>query len=313
MNSQDLEAITPARPEAGHGATTLTVTIVIPAYNRAEALKRTLAAVTPAVSPAVEVMVVDDCSATAEVEAACALYAGRVRYVRTPRNSGVIGARNYAYGMAEGDIIVNLDDDSHFKSVDILDRSIAEFARNPRLGIIAYNIETPAGLGLSADAEPFRCYTYTGCGNAIRRSAMLQAGLLSPYFWRQGEEIEHTLRVYDAGYEAFTYPDMIVEHEESPINRDPRAHTSYHAANYLKRVALLYPMSTIPVGVARWLGFLVKHRKSMSLSQVFRELGRRDRGLAAALRDRRPVSAATFREVQNIKRIEALIRARNAA
>lgn len=291
----------------------LTATFIIPAYNRADELRRTLKLTAPLASPAVDILVVDDCSSTQDVANVAAEYAGVARYVRTDRNSGVIGARNFAYRLAKGDIIINFDDDSSYASPDTLAVTLAEFARRPRLGVMAYNINTFGRLTVDPGLETFSSYAYSGGACAYRREALEKAGSLSSLFWRQGEEIEHTLRIYEAGYEVRLHPNLIVNHFESPINRNVRLHLSLTAANHLKRTLLRYPAQRVPIGVARWIGFILRHVRSLSVSEIYRELARKDRGLRATLRHRRPVSDATYLRVNSIKKAEAAIRRGSAA
>ena len=291
----------------------LTATIVIPAYERADALDRTLSIVTPLASPAVDILVVDDCSSTPDVAATCARYGDLVQYARTPRNSGVIGARNHAYGLAQGDIVFNLDDDSHFATPEVLAITLDEFEREPRLGLVTYNVRDARGLALGPEAEPFACYTYSGGASAVRRSVLQRAGALSPLFWRQGEELEHSLRIYDAGFEGKFLPRLIVNHEESLINRDVKKNITLAAANYFKRVILRYPLHQLPMGLLRCFGFIARNLRQLSLGGIASELARSDRGLLAAIRQRRPVRPETFAKLSQIKRRELQTRRRHAA
>lgn len=292
---------------------TLTATIVIPAYNRGDALERTLSIVTPLVSSTVDVLVVDDCSPTTIVAATCHRFGNLVRYARTPNNSGVIGARNYAYQLATGDIIFNLDDDSHFATPDVVASTLDEFDRNPQLGVVTYNVRDPNGLDLEPTTGAFACYTYSGGASAIRRSVLERAGSFCPFFWRQGEEIEHTLRIYDVGYESKFLPHLIVNHEESPINRDVKRHNTLTAANYCKRVVTAYPARDIPIGLLRCFGFILRNVRQLSLAGIAAELSRKDRGIFAVTRHRRPVRVETFRKVLAVKQNELAIRRRHAA
>jgi GT2 family glycosyltransferase len=135
-----------------------------------------------------------------------------------------------------------------------------------------------------------------------------KAGVLSPLFWRQGEEIEHSLRIYDAGFTVMHFPHLIVNHEESPINRNLKRHVTLAAANYFKRVLLRNPGWDLPYGLVRCVGFILRNLRSIEVSGVLSELGRADRGLFAVLRSRRPVSRASFRQVQQVRRREAEMR-----
>jgi len=281
---------------------TLTASILIPAFNRAGALRKTLATIVPLCPEDVTILVVDDCSATPDVRLLVSSYEGRVAYARTPTNIGVIGARNFGYRLTSSDIVFHLDDDSYFVDVEFIPRSLAFFSERPRAGVLAFNIrQEPRGLAWASSLAPFEAFSYPGGGCAWRRLAIEAAQPYYPGFWRQGEETEHTLRVYDSGWEVWAMPNQLVAHDESPINRHPRTHKSLASANYLKRVILRAPLRHLPVAAARWLGFTVVHLRSLSLTMLLRELAHKDRGIAATMRDRVPILPATYRRVDAIR------------
>jgi len=95
---------------------TLRVSIVIPSRNRAAILTRCLAAL-PAGARGLdtpEVIVVDDCSnddTSSAVAQFCSASGWRVAYLRQDRPQGANAARNAALKVAEGEIIVFIDDD----------------------------------------------------------------------------------------------------------------------------------------------------------------------------------------------------------
>jgi glycosyltransferase involved in cell wall biosynthesis len=88
------------------------VSVVIPAYNRAEMVRRAVCSVTTQVgfAPA-ELIVVDDCSSDATGEVARGLGAS---VVRTPRNLGEGGARNAGIAAARQPWVALLDSDDEW-------------------------------------------------------------------------------------------------------------------------------------------------------------------------------------------------------
>lgn len=85
------------------------VSVLVPAYNRADTIAETLNSLILLSYPNLEIVVVDDGStdATAQV---VARYAGRVRYVRQV-NGGLASARNRAQREAHGKYLAWLDAD----------------------------------------------------------------------------------------------------------------------------------------------------------------------------------------------------------
>lgn len=111
------------------------VSVIIPAYNCAPFLPRTVESALAQASPEieVEVIVVDDGSKddTAQVMQS---FAGRVQYLRKA-NGGVSSARNAGIRMARGDYLYFLDAD------DVLAEgwfayALQEFARSPEVGVV---------------------------------------------------------------------------------------------------------------------------------------------------------------------------------
>jgi GT2 family glycosyltransferase len=285
------------------------VGILIPAYERSENLQRTLNVIVGGVESSIDILVVDDCSKGQAIVEACQHYKGRVRYVRTPANLGVIGARNFGIEHLCSDIVLNFDDDSYFESPTIVGDCLTAFRQQPDIGALAFNIHVrDRGDTWNRRLPPFRCRTYTGCGNAWRREAINRVGSFYPGFWRQGEELEHAMRLRDGGYGVLALPSQVVVHEASEIHRNPRLHMSLNAANYLKRIILRVPASELPFALLRWIAFVIRHSGSMSLSQVLLEFRHSERGLRRALQDRNPISTAAYRALEQLKREELDLR-----
>jgi len=86
------------------------VSVVVPSYNRARLLPRTLEAILAQTSPAEEVIVVDDGSTDGTPDVVRQLFAGRVRLEVIP-NSGELAARNLGISLAAGDLVAFCDSD----------------------------------------------------------------------------------------------------------------------------------------------------------------------------------------------------------
>lgn len=89
--------------------TELSVSVVVPTYNRATLIGSSLESVLAAVSPGDEVIVVDDGS-TDSTEEALAPYRSRIRYLRI-RNSGPGAARNHGLRAAQNPLVAFNDSD----------------------------------------------------------------------------------------------------------------------------------------------------------------------------------------------------------
>jgi GT2 family glycosyltransferase len=99
------------------------VSVIVPTYQRASAIERTLAALCAVDYPSdrLEILVVDDGS-TDSTAASVARFPG-IQYVRQP-NRGVASARNHGARLATGEILVFVDDDI-IVSADNIQRHLA--------------------------------------------------------------------------------------------------------------------------------------------------------------------------------------------
>lgn len=91
--------------------TTLLVSVVIPTWNRAEAVCRAVASVLAQTYPALDVVVVDDGSTDDTAERLAALADPRLRVLGHDRCRGVAAARNTGLAAARGDYLALLDSD----------------------------------------------------------------------------------------------------------------------------------------------------------------------------------------------------------
>ncbi len=91
---------------------TLSVSVVIPTYNRAHLIRRALDSILPQLLPGDEVIVVDDAS-TDNTSEVVATYSDRVRYFRIP-NLGAGGARNFGVRQSTCPLVAFLDSDDEW-------------------------------------------------------------------------------------------------------------------------------------------------------------------------------------------------------
>lgn len=87
------------------------ISVVIPVYNRAHAVARSVGSICGQSYENLEILVVDDCSDDDIAGAVAALNDPRVRLVRRPRNGGAAAARNTGLAAATGDLVAFMDSD----------------------------------------------------------------------------------------------------------------------------------------------------------------------------------------------------------
>ena len=87
------------------------VTVLVTTYNGMRYLRQTLDSVAAQTFRDFELLVVDDGSTDGTPELVAAYPDKRLRFLATPRNLGVVGARNFGVSQARGDYIAPLDHD----------------------------------------------------------------------------------------------------------------------------------------------------------------------------------------------------------
>ena len=113
---------------------TVSVSVILPAFDRARLLPRSIGSVLAQTAGDLELIVVDDGS-TDDTEAVVAgVRDPRVHYVKLPRNRGLPAARNAGLAVARGDVIAFQDSDDEWLP-EKLARQLAVLARHPDAGV----------------------------------------------------------------------------------------------------------------------------------------------------------------------------------
>lgn len=165
------------------------VSIIICTRNRASSLAPLLDHLGALDSEhAYEVLLVDNGS-TDETPAILADVARRIPHVRTMtvRQIGLGPARDYAWRAAAGEIVLFTDDDCHVAS-DLVDATVAVFAKHPQIGFAGGRIvlhdpdDYPVTIDERTEPQAIPPYHFTppgalqGANMAFRRSALQRIG-----------------------------------------------------------------------------------------------------------------------------------------
>jgi O-antigen biosynthesis protein len=203
------------------------VSVVVPTYDRAHVIARTLQTVLAQTFGDFEVLVVDDGSTddTEQVVRSCT--DGRVHYLRQPANAGVGAARNRGLREARGEFIAFLDSDDEWMPRK-LELQVALFRRVPEeVGLAYTGVETMREDGTTTLERPqergnvyrdmlWRNVIHGGGSNVmIRREVVATVG-----YFHEGlaaiEDYEYWLRISRC---------FAVDFVDEPLIRyhDPRA------------------------------------------------------------------------------------------
>ena len=114
------------------------ISVIIPTFNRAKMVCDCVRSVLATDYPALEVIVVDDCSPDDTNEQIAAAFGSdsRVKCLRNERNSFQAVSRNNGRKAAKGQYLLFLDDDNIVHR-DILTELLKVFAEHPKAGLVA--------------------------------------------------------------------------------------------------------------------------------------------------------------------------------
>lgn len=141
-----------AGPRPGDAAPDPLVSVIVPNYNYARALRLCLTALREQTYPRTEIIVVDDHSTDDSVAVAESL---GVRVVHTPANGGPAVARNLGAAHAAGEILFFVDSDVAVKP-DAVANAVAILRSRPELGAVCGNYD-PVPLIRDSLLEEYRC------------------------------------------------------------------------------------------------------------------------------------------------------------
>lgn len=196
------------------------ISVIIPAHNAAEYLPRSLAALEHSTFRDFECIVVDDYS-TDKTRDVARQFCDTV--LVNGDEAGPAGARNFAAGVARGEILLFLDADVCIKP-DTLGLVHAAFHERPEVAAVfgSYD-DAPADRSPNSlfknlfhhyihqhgaeDATTF----WTGCG-AVRRQAFAQLGGFKTATITRMEDVEYGHRLIDAGKKIWLRHDIQVQH-----------------------------------------------------------------------------------------------------
>jgi cellulose synthase/poly-beta-1,6-N-acetylglucosamine synthase-like glycosyltransferase/peptidoglycan/xylan/chitin deacetylase (PgdA/CDA1 family) len=121
------------------------VTVIVPAYNEAVGIERSVRSIAASDYPDLEVLVIDDGSTDATADIVAGLDLPRVRLVRQD-NAGKADALNTGVGLARADVLVMVDGDTLFEAETV--RRLVEPLSDPQVGAVAGNTKVGNRKGL---------------------------------------------------------------------------------------------------------------------------------------------------------------------
>lgn len=273
------------------------VSIVILSWNRKSEVKETLKRIEESTCKDYEIVMVDNASTDGTAEMVNRHFP-EVHLIRLPSNRGIYGY-NVGFANARGRYVVVLDDDSHPAS-DAIEKAARVFRSegNRSIGVIAFRIiNNITGREVTSSWPEGDWITFWGCGAAIRREVLEEAGYYDEDFFIYANEYDLSIRVLDAGWRVIYRPDIIAYHRECKKHRSWKRTGWIGARNEAWFHIKHFPWWSLPLMAGTTcLRYIVKGMGKGSMEYTLYSLAGFLRGYVSfriPLSKRRPVSLRT--------------------
>ena len=291
----------------------LTISALVITYQRPEELNGALENLFAQDRPPDEIIVIDNDPAGSGRDAPLTGHE-RVSYLCTGENLGVAAGRNRAAERAAGDVLVFIDDDARFSTTAALTAVVESFTEHEQIGVLAFLIRNAWSGEIRPSehphpdagrwAEPREVSYFLGGACAIRREAFAALGGFDETFFYNGEELEFSFRLLDAGWHLRYRPDVEVLHRVSALGRGLTTNCYWLVRNRVyvaeKHLPLLYRLTYLTI----WGGFAflqaVRGRRLGEFLQGLRAL--RKEGLLQSARAYRKAHPMRKETVEYLKK-----------
>ncbi len=191
-----------------------------------------------------------------------------VRLLELGHNTGFTGACNAGYDIAQGDIIVLLNNDTEVAE-NWLEELTATFAIDPQIGSVIgkillfddrdtfhtagdlYRLDgTPANRGVwQKDTgqydRPERVFSGCGAAVAYRRDVLDEVGFLDNTLYFSCEDVDLGWRINLAGYKVWYQPTAVIYHKLKASGGSGATSSYYDGRNFLYLIWKNYPISLL--------------------------------------------------------------------
>ncbi|WP_157994460.1 glycosyltransferase family 2 protein [Peristeroidobacter agariperforans] len=284
------------------------MTIVLLTFNRPDHIRQRVREVC-ALGPLVgEILVVDNCSNVPAAEA-CDVADGRLRFIRTQENLGAV-ARNRAFEIASGEIIICLDDDVFGLTDGTLDHLLERF-RDPSLGAVNFRVADPISqkpMNWCHHYDVDSCWQRSFVTNeisegavAFSRRALEQTGFYPESFFISHEGPDMAFRLLNQSFRVEYDPAVVVFHEPATEARVSWRRYYYDTRNVFWLVARNFPLFYGLRRLVRENGALFVYAvRDGYLRYWFKGCLHGIGGLGRAFRERRKPLPQTMRLIKHI-------------
>lgn len=280
------------------------VTIVTPTRDRPDRVANLLRSIDCQTYSSLEVLIVDDGSSP-PLQAT----GGKVRVLRHAQSLGFCLANNTAFAKANGDFLLLLNDDAELADARVVERAVDLLLAHPEAGAIALAQLTPDGrlapLQPASVSVRSQVARFLGYGCLLRKTLVDEIGGFNPVFGAYYEDIEMSMRIVQAGRAILFDPALRVVHHEDTRHRDYRRIDRLTFRNASLAALLRYPWFCVPAAGVSYLRNFVRAtagNQGLDVAGVGWVAWQVARQWRYVLRERRPMSAVSFRELRRLAR-----------
>jgi GT2 family glycosyltransferase len=233
-----------------------------------------------------------------------------IQYHHFSERMGVPKARNIGYQHAKGEVLVTIDDDATLPDSSATDEIVSILNERDKVGVLAFQsrnywtgelirmeIPNPIEFGTPPSKE-YATTHFIGVGNAIRRSSLKSAGMYPEHFGYGFEEMDLSLRIFDAGYDILYTPSVVVHHKKTSKGRRPTLEVrERQIENRIKLTVRNLPWRYVFFSTVVWSCYwLLWNRMAISaLFRIYRRLFEQRHHLLAERNVIQPETIARFK------------------
>ena len=280
------------------------VTIMIATKDRREPLRVTLAEMRKQDYPVVDMLVIDDGSERS-IEPLVHEIWPEAKVVRHESSAGQCARRNEGFALAEGEYILQLDDDCSFVDREHLQYAVDQIRTSPNIGALSFYIINSATLPQAVDTSSLNsgcAVSFVGAAVLFRKAALEQTSGYRTFFGNEWEEEELAMQLLNRGWEIVFVPRIVAHHRLSSLNRNSARTWMRGLRNRLWAQVIHMPLSRLAVEIGWKIGMGAWDAiRLMRIRLFFQALFQCARGLGRAWRLRKPLSSLGLRRYDALR------------
>jgi GT2 family glycosyltransferase len=274
--------------------------IMITTHNRLEDLKRTLNTIWNLSPPANKILVTCDGCTDGTSEWLRTAYPD-IHVIVNEQGKGSVASRDYMLRIAQGDLILSLDDDSYPVEPDAIGRLKKWMQDRPVIAVATFpqrSEEFPVSLTERLLPELGYSSTYPNSGACYRRCVYQTLPGFNASFFHMYEEPDYALQCIGAGLGIYHTNIISIRHHYSAVGRNEMRTHHRHARNEFWSTLVRAPLVLIPVMSAYRMLSQFRFAMRYGLAWMIREPIWWYQGLTGVMKcllNRRPVRIRGYR------------------